>query len=194
MRHSCAHVMAQAVMRLFDGVQLAFGPTTDNGFYYDFQLPQLALRGGLSADRSRDAQDRQGRRAVRAARRAAREGARALPRAGAGVQGRAHQDGLADEATLSFYRQGEFIDLCRGRHIPSTGPIGAFKLLSVAGAYWKGDANRASSCSGSTPPPSSTRKNSTPISSRSKRPSAAIIACSASSSSCSPSARWSARA
>ena len=53
------------------------------------------------------------------------------------------QTGLADEKSLSFYRQGEFIDLCRGKHIPSTGHIGsAFKLLSVAGAYWKGDASR----------------------------------------------------
>ena len=51
-------------------------------------------------------------------------------------------EGLADHATLSFYRQGEFIDLCRGPHIPSAGAIGAFKLLSVAGAYWKGDASR----------------------------------------------------
>ena len=51
-------------------------------------------------------------------------------------------EGLADHATLSFYRQGEFIDLCRGPHVPSAGAIGAFKLLSVAGAYWKGDASR----------------------------------------------------
>ena len=52
------------------------------------------------------------------------------------------QQGLADHPTLSFYRQGEFIDLCRGPHVPSAGAIGAFKLLSVAGAYWKGDAER----------------------------------------------------
>ena len=63
--------------------------------------------------------------------------------------------GLADQSSLSFYRQGEFIDLCRGPHVPSAGAIGAFKLLTVAGAYWKGDANRASSCSGSTARPGS---------------------------------------
>ena len=51
-------------------------------------------------------------------------------------------EGLADHQTLSFYRQGEFVDLCRGRHVPATGAIGAFKLLSVAGAYWKGDQTR----------------------------------------------------
>src|SRR4029079_11266371 len=51
-------------------------------------------------------------------------------------------EGLADHPTLSFYRQGEFIDLCRGPHIPAAGAIGAFKLLSIAGAYWKGDADR----------------------------------------------------
>ena len=105
------------------------------------------------------------------------------------------ETGLADEKTLSFYRQGEFIDLCRGQHIPSTGHIGkAFKLLSRGRRVLEGRRRRASSCSGCTPPRSSTRRSSTPISSSSKRPSAAIIACSASSSSCSPSARPSARA
>ena len=143
MRHSCAHVMARAVMRLFDGVQLAFGPTVANGFYYDFQLEHAALRGRLPQDRGRDGQDRQGGRAVRAG----RDGPRTRPSSSAATCGQSlkveHlEDGLADEATVSFYRQGEFLDLCRGPHVPSAGAIGAFKLLSVAGAYWKGDASR----------------------------------------------------
>ena len=145
MRHSCAHVMAQAVMRLFEGVQLAFGPTTGNGFYYDFQLAASAFGRRLPADRSRDAEDREGRRAVRAARYAARRSDRICAASSKQDFKVEHiETGLGRRAaSLSFYRQGEFIDLCRGKHIPSTGHIGgAFKLLSVAGAYWKGDADR----------------------------------------------------
>jgi threonyl-tRNA synthetase len=143
MRHSCAHVMAQAVMRLFDGVQLAFGPTTATGFYYDFALPQPISEEDFPKIEA------EMQKIVKADERYERLD---MPRADAlalceelGQQFKIEhiETGLADEATLSFYRQGEFIDLCRGRHIPSTGRIGrAFKLLSVAGAYWKGDPSR----------------------------------------------------
>jgi threonyl-tRNA synthetase len=143
MRHSCAHVMAQAVMRLFDGVQLAFGPTTGSGFYYDFRLSHALSEEDfprIEAEMQKivKADERFERLDV------PRDEAVALCR-------ELHQDfkvehietGLADERTLSFYRQGEFVDLCRGKHIPSTGHIGgAFKLLTVAGAYWKGDSSR----------------------------------------------------
>lgn len=141
MRHSCAHVMARAVMRLFEGVQLAFGPTIDNGFYYDFDLPHKLSEEDFPAIEAEMAkiikQDEIFERID-------------VPRAEAlSICGDLKQTlkvehietGLADQATLSFYRQGEFIDLCRGRHIPAAGAIGAFKLLSVAGAYWKGDAS-----------------------------------------------------
>jgi threonyl-tRNA synthetase len=143
MRHSCAHVMAQAVMRLFDGVQLAFGPTTATGFYYDFDLPhplseedfpriEAEMRKIIESDERFERLQMQ------------RTDALALcEELGQKLKVEHIQTGLADEADLSFYREGEFIDLCRGRHIPSTGHIGkAFKLLSVAGAYWKGDASR----------------------------------------------------
>jgi threonyl-tRNA synthetase len=143
MRHSAAHVMAQAVMRLFDGVQLAFGPTTATGFYYDFNLQHPLSE----EDFPRIEAEMQ--KIIKADERFERL---EMPRAEALALCRElRQDfkvehietGLAGERTLSFYRQGEFIDLCRGRHIPSTGHIGsAFKLLSVAGAYWKGDASR----------------------------------------------------
>ena len=143
LRHSSAHVMARAVMRLFEGVQLAFGPTVDKGFYYDFQMEHAAVGGGFSADRGRDGPDRQGRRALRARRDGAATEAMAFCRdLGQSLKVEHLQEGLADEQTVSFYRQGEFVDLCRGPHVPSAGVIGAFKLLSVAGAYWKGDAQR----------------------------------------------------
>ncbi|MBI1903389.1 MAG: threonine--tRNA ligase [Planctomycetia bacterium] len=142
MRHSCAHVMARAVMRLFPDVQLAFGPTIEGGFYYDMGLAHSITEDDFprieEEMRKIVGQDEPFERFVEP-----RERALALC-------DQMHQplkvehigDGLKDERTLSFYRQGEFVDLCRGPHVPSAGRIGAFKLLSVAGAYWKGDQKR----------------------------------------------------
>ena len=142
MRHSCADVMARAVMRLFDEVQLAFGPTTDNGFYYDMKLPRSLSEDDFSAieaEMARIVKDNEPFERIDEPREKALELCREL-----GQQFKVEHitEGLANEASLSFYRQGEFIDLCRGRHIPAAGAIGAFKLLSVAGAYWKGDQSR----------------------------------------------------
>ncbi|MBX3437216.1 MAG: threonine--tRNA ligase [Planctomycetaceae bacterium] len=141
LRHSCAHVMARAVMRLYEGVGLAFGPTTGNGFYYDFDLDAPISEEDfprIEAEMEAIVKDAEPfERFV-------------LPREEA-VQfvDDLHQElktehirtGLAEHPALSFYRQGEFVDLCRGPHIPDAGKIKAFKLLSVAGSYWKGDAN-----------------------------------------------------
>jgi threonyl-tRNA synthetase len=143
MRHSAAHVMAQAVMRLFKGVQLAFGPTTATGFYYDFALPEpisaddfprieAEMQKIIQADEKFERLDMPRAEALKLCQELGQE-----------FKIEHIQTGLGEESHLSFYRQGEFVDLCRGRHIPSTGHIGkAFKLLSVAGAYWKGDASR----------------------------------------------------
>jgi threonyl-tRNA synthetase len=142
MRHSCAHVMARAVMRLFGGVQLAFGPTIDNGFYYDFDLEHKLTEDDFPAIEA------EMRKLVKMDEAFERID---VPRAEAikicedlkqTLKVEHINEGLADQETLSFYRQGEFIDLCRGRHIPSAGFIGEFKLLSIAGAYWKGDASK----------------------------------------------------
>ncbi|HEY2892653.1 MAG TPA: threonine--tRNA ligase [Pirellulales bacterium] len=142
MRHSAAHVMARAVMRLFDGVQLAFGPTTDNGFYYDFDLKRPIGEEDFAAIEAEMARiiklDEPFERIEEP-----RERAIAICRDLNQTLKVEHiQEGLAEHPTLSFYRQGEFLDLCRGPHIPSAGAIGAYKLLSVAGAYWKADASR----------------------------------------------------
>jgi threonyl-tRNA synthetase len=143
MRHSAAHVMAQAVMRLFEGVQLAFGPTTATGFYYDFALPQpiseddfprieAEMQKIIQADEKFERLDMPRAEALKLCQELGQE-----------FKIEHIQTGLGEESHLSFYRQVAFVDLCRGRHIPSTGHIGkAFKLLSVAGAYWKGDATR----------------------------------------------------
>ena len=142
MRHSAAHVMARAVMRLFDGVQLAFGPTTDKGFYYDFELKRPLTEEDFPAIEAEMAKiiklDEPFERLEEP-----RDKAIAICRdLGQTLKVEHIQEGLADHPALSFYRQGEFLDLCRGPHIPSAGAIGAFKLLSIAGAYWKGDATR----------------------------------------------------
>ncbi len=142
MRHSCAHVMARAVMRLFEGVQLAFGPTIDNGFYYDIGMDRTLTEDDFAAI---EAEMRRIVKADEAFERLVepREKAVAICRdLGQPLKVEHIETGLADQPTLSFYRQGEFIDLCRGPHVPSAGAIGEFKLLSVAGAYWKGDASR----------------------------------------------------
>lgn len=142
MRHSCAHVMARAVMRLFDGVQLAFGPTIENGFYYDFELPHALSDEDFPAIEKEMAkivkENEPFERFVES-----REGALELVGDLKQPLKVEHIDtGLKDHEELSFYRQGEFVDLCRGPHVPSAGKIGTFKILSVAGAYWKGDSSR----------------------------------------------------
>jgi threonyl-tRNA synthetase len=142
MRHSCAHIMARAVMRLFEGVQLAFGPTIEGGFYYDFDLQHTLTEDDFPAIESEMqkviALDEPFERLERS-----REQALQICREMDQRYKVEHiEQGLDQHAQLSFYRQGEFLDLCRGPHIPSPKAIGAFKLLSVAGAYWKGDASR----------------------------------------------------
>ena len=142
MRHSCAHVMAQAVMRLFEGVQLAFGPTIENGFYYDMALPRSITEEDFPAIEAEMAKIVKSNEAFERIEKPRGEALQLCQELGQEFKIEHVSEGLAGHENLSFYRQAEFIDLCRGPHVPSTGAIGAFKLLSVAGAYWKGDASR----------------------------------------------------
>ena len=142
MRHSAAHVMARAVMRLFDGVQLAFGPTTESGFYYDFELPRPLSEEDFPAIEAEMAKIVKADEPFERLEEPRAKALAVCQDLGQTLKVEHINDGLAEHPTLSFYRQGEFIDLCRGPHIPSAGAIGAFKLLSIAGAYWKGDASR----------------------------------------------------
>lgn len=142
LRHSCAHVMARAVMRLFPGVQLAFGPTIENGFYYDIDVdPPLR-----EEDFPRIEEEMQ--KIVAEAEpferfeRPTKEARKLVEDMGQGYKIEHIDDDLNQYPTLSFYRQGEFVDLCRGPHIPDAGKIGSFKVLSIAGAYWKNDSTR----------------------------------------------------
>jgi len=142
LRHSCAHVMARAVMRLFPGVQLAFGPALENGFYYDIDSPTPIREEDFPRI------EEEMRKIVKEAEpferfeRPTPEARALVADLGQGYKIEHIDEDLRQYPTLSFYRQGEFIDLCRGPHIPNAGKIGAFRLLSIAGAYWKGDASR----------------------------------------------------
>ena len=142
LRHSCAHVMARAVLRLFPQAQLAFGPALENGFYYDIDSPTPIREDDFPRI------EEEMKKIVAAAEPFERferphDDAKALCADMKQAYKVEHIDGeLKDYPTLSFYRQGEFIDLCRGPHIPHAGKIGAFKLVSIAGAYWKNDATR----------------------------------------------------
>ena len=141
MRHSCAHVMARAVMRLYDGVQLAFGPTVEGGFYYDMEVSKPISEDdfpAIEAEMKKIIKQNEPFERIETHRDKALEICQDLQQE---LKVEHIQTGLADHAELSFYQQGEFIDLCRGPHVPKPKAIGAFKLLSVAGAYWKGDAD-----------------------------------------------------
>lgn len=141
LRHSCAHVMARAVMRLFDGVGLAFGPTTGNGFYYDFDLATPISEEDfprIEAEMAAIIKEAEPFERFYLGR---DEAVQFVSELNQELKAEHIATGLADHDALSFYRQGEFVDLCRGPHIPDAGRIKAFKLISVAGSYWKGDSN-----------------------------------------------------
>ncbi len=143
MRHSAAHVMARAVMRLKKGVQLAFGPTVEGGFYYDFEIPDPLREEdfpAIEAEMQKIIDLDEPFERIETPRAKALEIVQGLEQK---YKVEHINTGLSDHASMSFYRQGEFIDLCRGPHVPSPKAIGAYKLLSIAGAYWKGDANNA---------------------------------------------------
>lgn len=140
LRHSSAHVMARAVMRLYEGVSLAFGPTIENGFYYDFELPHKLSEDDFEAieqEMEKIIKDAEPFEQFSLGRTEATQLCEDLKQ---GLKVEHIQTGLAEHKELGFYRQGEFVDLCRGPHIPDASKIKAFKLLSVAGAYWKGDS------------------------------------------------------
>jgi threonyl-tRNA synthetase len=135
LRHSAAHVMASAVQKVFADAPLGFGPAIENGFYYDFDLPDLSeddleriteamktiIEEDLPFEREELPKD---------------EAIRLLKEMGQEYKVEFLED--LPEETVSLYRHDDFVDLCRGPHLPSTGRIRAFKLLNVAGAYWRG--------------------------------------------------------
>lgn len=139
LRHSASHLMAQAVQELFSDVKVAIGPSIEDGFYYDFEHGDAfttadleKIEAGMAKIVKRDLPferlevDRE-------------QAVDLFVKKGESYKVELIRNLPDDVQTVSLYRQGDYVDLCRGPHIPSTGFVGAFKLLSVAGAYWRGD-------------------------------------------------------
>ncbi|MFO0810915.1 MAG: threonine--tRNA ligase [Gemmataceae bacterium] len=142
LRHSCAHVMARAVLRLFPGAQLAFGPATESGFYYDIDSPTPITEADFPRIEAEMKKIVEAAEPFERFERSTPEGLELVRDMGQQYKVEHVSGELSKFPTVSFYRQGEFIDLCRGPHLPHAGKVGAFKLLSIAGAYWKNDTTR----------------------------------------------------
>ena len=146
LRHTTAHVMAQAVARFLgiENVEFAIGPVIEDGFYYDFELPRALTDEDLPKIEKIMEAIRKENLAIERSEARDRDHALEIVRADR-ARSRLKQEliaGFPEGEAVSFYTQGEFTDLCRGPHLPSTGRLAYFKLLSVAGAYWRGDEKR----------------------------------------------------
>ncbi|MDA9132249.1 threonine--tRNA ligase [Alphaproteobacteria bacterium] len=142
LRHDCAHVMAEAVLELYPETQVTIGPAIENGFYYDFHSETAFSEDDLAAieKRMHDIVDRD-EPIIRNV--WTRDEAVAFYKKNNEPFKIELVEAIPADQTVTFYQQGDFIDLCRGPHLPSTGKLGhAFKLMKVAGAYWRGDSTR----------------------------------------------------
>ncbi|NND90934.1 MAG: threonine--tRNA ligase [Granulosicoccus sp.] len=140
LRHSSAHLLAQAVKQLFPSAQVSIGPVIEDGFYYDFDYERSFTPEDLVAieQRMKELADQ----AIPITRSTVERDAAIEYFKGLGEHYKAEIiDSIPAGETLSLYRQGDFTDLCRGPHVPNTGHLKAFKLTKLAGAYWRGDSN-----------------------------------------------------
>ena len=141
LRHSCSHLMAEAIQELWKDVQVTIGPSIENGFYYDFARKEPFTTEDFAKIEAKMHEivkrDEKVERSVWK-----REDAiKHFKDIGEHYKAEIIED-LPESETITMYKQGNFMDLCRGPHVPSTGKIGdAFKLMKVAGAYWRGDSN-----------------------------------------------------
>jgi threonyl-tRNA synthetase len=136
LRHSAAHLLAEAVRRLYPGVKVAIGPPIENGFYYDFEFPEPIHESELERIEAEIRRElAEGREWTR------QEVSREEARERFAAQGERYKVELVDDAEepISLYTQGDFTDLCRGPHLVDSRPIEAVKLTGLAGAYWRGD-------------------------------------------------------
>lgn len=142
LRHSTAHLLAQAVQRLYPSAQVTIGPVIDNGFYYDFAYERPFTPDDLAKiEAEMEKIVKEALPVTRGVK--SRDDAVAFFR-GIGEEYKAEIiESIPASEELSLYTQGEFTDLCRGPHVPNTGKLRAFKLMKVAGAYWRGDSNNA---------------------------------------------------
>ena len=136
LRHSAAHLLAEAVRRLYPGVKVAIGPPIENGFYYDFDFPEPITEADLQKIEDEVRRElKEGRSWER------REISRAEARQRFLEENEPYKVELVEtaEGDITLYTQGDFTDLCRGPHLQNSKPIKAFKLTGLAGAYWRGD-------------------------------------------------------
>jgi threonyl-tRNA synthetase len=139
LRHSAAHLLAEAARRLYPGTKVAIGPPVENGFYYDFEFPEPISEEDLArleAEIQRELEEGRDWERIEVSREEARE--RFL------AEQEPYKVELVEsvDGEISLYRQGDFTDLCRGPHLQNSAPIRALKLLSLAGAYWRGDETK----------------------------------------------------
>ncbi|MGB1188999.1 MAG: threonine--tRNA ligase [Pseudomonadales bacterium] len=139
LRHSCAHLMAQAVQQLFPKAQVTIGPTIEDGFYYDFAFERAFTPEDLAAIEKKMKDLASARQTVSRSIMSRDEAISFFQEKGEHYKVEILQS-IPSGEDLSFYQQGDFVDLCRGPHVPDTGKIKAFKLTKVAGAYWRGDS------------------------------------------------------
>lgn len=141
-RHSTAHLLAMAVQELFPGTQVTIGPVVEDGFYYDFAAARAFTPEDLAAIEKQMEALAAADHAVQRVVMSRDEAVKTFAAMGEHYKVEIINDLPAGE-DISVYRQGEWMDLCRGPHVPSTGKLKAFKLMKVAGAYWRGDSNNA---------------------------------------------------
>ncbi len=141
-RHSCSHVMAQAVKELWKDVQVTIGPAIENGFYYDFARKEPFTTEDFAKIEAKMHEIVKRDEKIERIVMPRNEAIKFFKDMGENYKAEIIED-LPESEVISLYRQGDFTDLCRGPHVPSTGKIGnAFKLMKVAGAYWRGDATK----------------------------------------------------
>jgi threonyl-tRNA synthetase len=137
-RHSSTHIMAQAVKEVFPTAQLTIGPALDDGFYYDFAFDRPFTPEDLEKIEARAIEIMKRGLTVTRSELSKQDAIKFFQERGEGYKVELINS-FDDASAISLYRQGEFVDLCRGPHLPTTGYVGAFKLLSTGGAYWRGD-------------------------------------------------------
>ena len=138
-RHTCSHVLAQAVKNIFPTSKLAIGPTIENGFYYDIEFKTPISQQDLQKIESEMKEIIKSDLPIERIVYSKKEAVKMFKGFSENYKVELIND-LPADSVISCYKQGDFIDLCRGPHLPSTGIIKAFKLTSVTGAYWKGNS------------------------------------------------------
>ena len=137
-RHTTSHILAQAVKKLWPDAKLAIGPAIENGFYYDFDMEHVLNDQDLLKIQKEMKKVIQANYPLERFELPRAEAIKLMEEAGEPYKVELIQD-LPEDAVISFYKQGDFVDLCAGPHLSTTAPVKALKIQSVAGAYWRGD-------------------------------------------------------